>query len=426
MYHSGIVTGSLCAPLCDDGYIDDVIATFGNAHKEVMVTQCHDFCSEGQSIKAVLKHDEISAAEDGYEKEYSRMSISSVGYNATWREAFQKLLQHHLPVRHALKLSGSIFRDMEMEYSAILNQTLPFAVQNSLTLLFRQKEYVLFQAYRNKGVFPKVYGTCGPLYLVEYCDPLLNQRSSILKTLLFNAEALQQRAANDNDGEGNATPLMLNSQHVISFGNPSFSNEHEKQPTESLSFVSSVYKFVMGETYEDRSKGPSTRKHFSSGNHVKIEGRDLVQTALSNGITDPYSGSQRVSVLDLDPSGDHKFSTRPSWSERAKAATKILRFLEHLEHEDTFQEHVHLCDPKLEHFAVGRDDGRVKLIDADLVLFDVDLATDADSGKAGLGGSCVEHEDCSDVMCRGWCRKETGRCHEVQINNNLQVTVFRW
>ena len=421
MYRSGFVFGSLCSPLCDEGHISDVTATFGNAHKEVTIVQCHSYCSEGQSIKAVLKHDVFSAAADGYEKEYSRMHNGSAENDVTWKESFQKLLQRHLPVRDVLRLSGHILRDMEMEYSTVFNQTLSFAVPNSLTLLFRQKEYALFHAYKSKGIFPKVYGTCGPLYLVEYCEPLLNQRDSSMTALILSSKTLPPRATSHHEGEGNTAPILWSPQSLSSSGNPAFSDEGDTRPTGFLTVVHFLHKLVMGGTYEDQSESPSTGKQFSTDNNVQMEENVLTETAPSSDVTlRHYHGSDGVKVVDVDPGGEPPSRTRPSWSERAKAAAQILRFLETLEQAATFPEHVHLCDPKLEHFAVGREDGQVKLIDADRLLFEGSLTTDAASDDAGFG-RCEDHKHCSDVLCRGWCRRETGRCHGGRVNNNLQV-----
>lgn len=55
---------------------------------------------------------------------------------------------------------------------------LPFSIQhaamNNIWFLTQQTEYLLMKYYEDLNVFPKVMGTCGPYYAVEFVQPLNN------------------------------------------------------------------------------------------------------------------------------------------------------------------------------------------------------------------------------------------------------------
>ncbi|XP_076468548.1 divergent protein kinase domain 1C-like isoform X2 [Babylonia areolata] len=366
MYRNNVITGNLCAPLCLRGDICDVTSTYGNAHKEVMVAQCRGFCKHGYSVKAVLKHDEVTAAPEGYDQFYSTLNDTAVDNDADWKESLRRLLRHHLPGNSSVV--DRLLREMLGGKPAASNGNFSFfAFYNSLTQLFQQKEYVLFQAYRNTGVFPKVYGTCGPLYLVEFCDPILNQDEQHDRAFALNSLLGWDKESKDGPEKGNVQTVRNS---VVLLENHKNTDNHIHQTGNTL------FDEMGDRLFEDKSK------------HVYIQ-------------------------------HGPKFGRHHSWPVLAHAAIKILRLLEYLEQEDTFSGHIHLCDPKLEHFAIGTDDRRLKLIDADLVLFDFNMAAEPETSVVDTG-VCTEHKDCSDVMCRGWCWKGAGRCASRRVNNNLQ------
>ncbi|GFT39950.1 hypothetical protein NPIL_10431 [Nephila pilipes] len=55
---------------------------------------------------------------------------------------------------------------------------LPVAVQNAamnnIWFLVQQNEYLLMKYYEDLNIFPKIIGTCGPFYVVEFIQPLNN------------------------------------------------------------------------------------------------------------------------------------------------------------------------------------------------------------------------------------------------------------
>ncbi|KAL8594588.1 hypothetical protein ACOMHN_002143 [Nucella lapillus] len=397
MYRDNVITGDLCSPLCDLGHICDATSTYGNAHKEVMVTRCHGgFC--GQAQQAILKHDEVYAtATDGYDKFYSAVNATVLEATDTWTESLKTLLHRHLPNSSS---TDTFLLEMLQEWSAAFTGNVSaHALYASLTQLFRQKEYVLFQAYRNTGVFPKVYGTCGPLYLVEFCDPVLKQDRRYNKALVLK-DLLDWNRASRTQVDEKKQQALSNTQNMLFFDNRD--NTDKSFHKRGGIFFNDLPGLFMDKTHNTDQTSSLKRSQTD-------------ELILPSEVEMKNSGRDHVYVVNLNLD---KNSHLP-WSDRAQVAIKIFHFLEHLEREVTFPEHIHLCDPKLEHFAVGRDDGKLKLIDADLVLFDSNMATESMAPDVDTG-ACTEHEDCSDVMCRGWCWTQKGRCASRRVNNNLQ------
>ncbi|KAK7476957.1 hypothetical protein BaRGS_00031816 [Batillaria attramentaria] len=411
MYHNNLITGSLCAALCDERAICDVRKVHGNAHKEVMVTKCQGFCRQGQSVQAFLKHDEISATESDYKEEYSKRNDSS---SHVTEETFITLLKKHLPIKSLQAFDSNAFLDIlwDDKVSEVLKReraqnAFTSSVYNTLLFLLRQKEYVLFRAFQNSGVFPMVYGTCGPLYLVESCQRLLPEklsRNSVTNGL--QQGGFQTSSYHNDQGssiENNAVyvggyeeqkRIDLRAQPFI----PKENRLNQKGFSVSSDKTISIEPAVFG------SAGTSRQ---DSGHGPSISSRSI--SSIENTKLDVGAGSHQRATQNPVGSG--------LWPTRATAAIKILQLLEKIE--DVFSGTVHLCDPKLEHFAVSSLDGETRLIDADNVLFERGF----DRPREPWGEQdnvCNNHEECNDVLCRGWCYSNTGRCSLERTNNNLQ------
>jgi len=120
---------------------------------------------------------------------------------------------------------------------------------------------------------------------------------------------------------------------------------------------------------------------------------------------------EKVRPLDM-PHYLHTVSFQ-GWVERVKLALALLDLLEELE--TMFDNPVHLCDVKIEHFGLS-DHGRVKFLDVDNVY----LKPVVDS-TVGDGRDCQNHSDCDFFDCRGRCDLINHKCAGEVVNNNLQV-----
>ena len=101
------------------------------------------------------------------------------------------------------------------------------------------------------------------------------------------------------------------------------------------------------------------------------------------------------------------------WVDRVKLALAILDLVE--EFDSMFDNPVHLCDIKSEHFGLS-DHGRAKYLDVDNVY----LKPVVDK-TVGDGTDCENHADCDFFDCRGRCDLLSRKCTGEVVNNNLQV-----
>ncbi len=116
--------------------------------------------------------------------------------------------------------------------------------------------------------------------------------------------------------------------------------------------------------------------------------------------------AQPISQLDM-------FSDRPEdFVKRIRNAKLILQLLDSLE--TRFEDPMHLCDVKLEHF--GQLGDRLVLLDADTVFPKPVVDRSVSDGRR-----CLEHHDCDLFDCRSLCNTVLGVCDTPVVNNNLQL-----
>lgn len=119
------------------------------------------------------------------------------------------------------------------------------------------------------------------------------------------------------------------------------------------------------------------------------------------------------------------------WAQRVSVALAILDLLDELEH--VFDEPIHLCDVKPDHFGIS-DFGKVKVLDLDSVFLKSYLGTFSRKAcfwvlKIPLFSdktmtqnvSCESHADCDFFDCKGQCDLIRNQCTNGVVNNNLQV-----
>ncbi|CAG9858548.1 unnamed protein product [Phyllotreta striolata] len=102
-----------------------------------------------------------------------------------------------------------------------------------------------------------------------------------------------------------------------------------------------------------------------------------------------------------------------NWGKRLKLAVQILELLDKLE--TNFREPFHLCDLKLEHFGVVRDQNALKFIDLDGVL-----PKSVVNAIINDVEYCGSDSDCDFIDCRSRC-DDQNRCSNIVANDNLQI-----
>jgi len=101
------------------------------------------------------------------------------------------------------------------------------------------------------------------------------------------------------------------------------------------------------------------------------------------------------------------------WAQRVAVALAILDFLDELE--TVFDDPVHLCDVKPDHFGIS-ESGRVKFLDLDSVFLKPYLDKTMTHNV-----SCTKHSECDFFDCKGQCDLIDNQCTKGVVNNNLQV-----
>jgi len=101
------------------------------------------------------------------------------------------------------------------------------------------------------------------------------------------------------------------------------------------------------------------------------------------------------------------------WAQRVSVALAILDLLDELE--NVFDQPIHLCDVKPEHFGIS-DFGKVKVLDLDSVFLKPYLDKTMTDNI-----TCESHNDCDFFDCKGQCDLITNKCTKGVVNNNLQV-----
>ncbi|XP_028134154.2 divergent protein kinase domain 1C [Diabrotica virgifera virgifera] len=102
-----------------------------------------------------------------------------------------------------------------------------------------------------------------------------------------------------------------------------------------------------------------------------------------------------------------------NWGKRLKLAVQILDLLEKLE--TKFREPFHLCDLKLEHFGIVKNQNNLKFIDLDGVL-----PRSVVNSIIKEVDYCKSDNDCDFIDCRSRC-ENGNRCSSYVANNNLQI-----
>jgi len=80
----------------------------------------------------------------------------------------------------------------------------------------------------------------------------------------------------------------------------------------------------------------------------------------------------------------------------------------------SFQDPIHICDVKLEHFGLIGD--HMVVIDVDTVFPRSVVERSTSDGR-----KCKQHQDCYLFDCQSLCNEITERCDKNLINNNLQL-----
>ncbi|XP_046550608.1 divergent protein kinase domain 1C-like [Haliotis rubra] len=176
MYRDKRIVGDLCPHLCgNDPKVQYKKCTNYRQGKRVFIVQCLDFCQEGATVKAVLKtnHKNFSDflnEEFSFEREDQENNGPSIDFLQTMiKDTLQMDL--HMTLPKETDPIAFMWKDNYFDYYKKNNKNSQFALARSVWSLVRQSEYLMMKANQEHQFMPQLYGTCGPLYLMEYAPP---------------------------------------------------------------------------------------------------------------------------------------------------------------------------------------------------------------------------------------------------------------
>ncbi|XP_076449081.1 divergent protein kinase domain 1C-like [Babylonia areolata] len=180
-YRDGLITGSLCQPLCDSRQVRFSECTDFHAGKRVSIMSCSDFCVPGQSVAAILKFPNANSSTVlSNHPESFPYDQETADFHQHMGEVIHNMLKWELgfvPFPSKTNLTRLMWEREVSRYSgSIASQHTAF---RTLMMLMDQSEYRMVKALEGSGVVPRIYGTCGPMYLQESCPPGLLDEATL-------------------------------------------------------------------------------------------------------------------------------------------------------------------------------------------------------------------------------------------------------
>ncbi|XP_022257771.1 protein FAM69C-like isoform X2 [Limulus polyphemus] len=158
----------MCEALCVEG--DIKIGTCEGHHLGKDVVLSGQWGADRIVLKATFLNPEQ------YEQIYWQSADKKTFYPDF--ETFTELVQESVEKRINITLSEKYPKGFVLlnklwtsDVSSLTNGT---AVMNNVWYLIQQNEYILSKLFETSGLFPKVLGSCGHIYAVEYVKPLAN------------------------------------------------------------------------------------------------------------------------------------------------------------------------------------------------------------------------------------------------------------
>ncbi|KAL3860053.1 hypothetical protein ACJMK2_010225 [Sinanodonta woodiana] len=172
LYRKREVLGNLCQAICENSLIRFDTCTNYKHGKKVLFVEC-DACEPPASVKAVLKTKSDLLNRDKLDISKPNDILST----QTFLNLSNRIMRDS--VLSEFGIDTSFIEDVLSELwfgrieDYIKESGLPYpdaswvAVQ-SIWSLFRQDEYAFMKLHQAYTFVPKIYGTCGPIYITEY------------------------------------------------------------------------------------------------------------------------------------------------------------------------------------------------------------------------------------------------------------------
>lgn len=167
------MAGSLCSSLCDSSNIVYHKCTNYKRGKRVVFAECTNSCVNGSTIMTVLKskndkQDILNLPKD------KKGDISEDGQRMA-RTIFLDTVYNSM--HYQIPAGANVFSFLwSLDYSDFIHSsTLTYPVDlafKSIWSLIQQDEYLFMKLYQKElHYIPRLYGTCGPFYFMEFAPP---------------------------------------------------------------------------------------------------------------------------------------------------------------------------------------------------------------------------------------------------------------
>lgn len=184
LYKMNQIAGSMCYAICDERSLTYETCTNYRRGKKVIFMQCEG-CETAQKTRVVLK-----TKTDLEEREVLELPEINGVLVPDWLDTAREILIETVRSYFDMNLShvDDIFSYLwgenfdEFVNTAGVPNAHYVAIQTIWSLV-QQTEYTVNTLYKNRSFTPKIYGTCGPVYIAEFTPSVENFQSGISKWL---------------------------------------------------------------------------------------------------------------------------------------------------------------------------------------------------------------------------------------------------
>lgn len=181
-YKSHRVEGRLCEAICESKDIIFQKCANYRGGKVVLLAQCNGRCQEGKNVKAVIK----TRRWEGHH--FEPLNLGTHGNKSLTADSLKiaKTLMNDL-IYSTTKVNMGSIKDIfeklwEMDFTSFVKSARYPGADNvvieSLWKLLNQDEYLFMSVNKDSHFIPKIYGTCGGVYVMEYAPSGENLNSS--------------------------------------------------------------------------------------------------------------------------------------------------------------------------------------------------------------------------------------------------------
>ena len=164
--------------------------------KKVIFMECED-CEPGLKTRVVLK----TKNELGKREALQFPKGPNNELYPHWQKTARQIFLHTVKFNFAINLSNvnDIFSFLwgenieEYAKNAKFPNAQPVVVQ-TIYALIQQLEYTFYMLYKDKSFVPKMYGTCGPAYLLEYTPAVSHYESGFPTLKWLWTQSFRERA----------------------------------------------------------------------------------------------------------------------------------------------------------------------------------------------------------------------------------------